>query len=94
MTLPHEHQLPADCYEALSQVNQYIDGELAPELCQEIERHLANCPNCQIVFDTLTQTIKLYQVLEREPVELPAGLEERLLQRLITLKRSPDAKSS
>ncbi len=68
--------------EVLGQLNEYIDGELVPDLCREVERHLADCPDCQVVFDTLNKTILLYRELGNATTELPPEIEVRLLRRL------------
>jgi len=66
------------CREFFAQLSAYIDGELAASLCAELERHLADCPNCQIVIDTTSKTVSLYR--RYGPAELPEGVSERLWQ--------------
>ncbi len=68
------------CRELLGALSDYIDGELEARLCQEIERHLVECQNCQILVDTLRKTIWLYQ--RERPETLPQAVEERLRQAL------------
>jgi anti-sigma factor (TIGR02949 family) len=75
-----EHRL--SCLETLRQINEYIDGELAEDLCQEIERHMAHCSDCRLMVDTLSKTVRLYRSLARVEVELPPDVEQRLLSRL------------
>jgi anti-sigma factor RsiW len=82
MTYPHRHDSLTRCQELLGQLNDYVDGELAAQLCRDLERHLADCPDCQVVFASLAKTIKLYHLLAETPVELPADVEARLMQRL------------
>jgi anti-sigma factor RsiW len=65
----------------LEQLSDFIDGDLAPELCAELERHMADCHRCQIVVDTLRRTVSLYHGLATEEDELPQEVEERLWQR-------------
>ena len=77
----HQHD-EARCRELLGQLNDYADGDLAAELCCDLEQHMAECPDCQIVFDTLTKTIALYHTLDETTAELPADVEARLLRRL------------
>ena len=60
-----EHQT---CRELLRSLSDYVDGELDESLCQEIEKHMAECDRCQIVIDTLRKTIELYHTL---PPALP-----------------------
>jgi predicted anti-sigma-YlaC factor YlaD len=82
MTYAHKHDDIARCQELLGQLNAYVDGELAAELCHDLELHLADCPDCRVVFDTLAKTITLYHTLDETPVELPPDVEARLLRRL------------
>lgn len=69
----HDH---ANCQELLSQLSDYIDGELEVALCAEIEEHLAGCANCRIMVDTMRKTIILYH--EQAPEELPSDVKDRL----------------
>lgn len=74
----HAH---TDCEELLGSLSAYIDGDLSPELCQELERHLARCDHCRVVLDTTGRTIDLMHV----PIEKPDLLDhvrERLFKRL------------
>jgi anti-sigma factor RsiW len=66
----------AICRELLSQLSDYIDGELEAALCDELEAHLADCPNCRVMVDTVRKTITLYQTAT--PAELPPDVEARL----------------
>lgn len=70
------------CQEILAQLNEYADGELAADICRELEQHLTGCPDCRVMLDTLTRTIALYHTLRDEPAALPAEVETRLLARL------------
>ncbi|GAB4528317.1 MAG: zf-HC2 domain-containing protein [Anaerolineae bacterium] len=64
------------CKNLLSQLSDYIDGELEAALCEEIERHMADCPDCRVVVNTLQKTIELYRTGGR--VEVPAEVKHRL----------------
>jgi len=69
------------CEELLGSLSAYIDGELGPELCQELEKHLSECDNCRVVLNTTKRTIELVH----SPVEksdLPEDVRERLFKRL------------
>lgn len=69
-----------NCRELLEQLNQYVDGDIDPALCEEIERHLADCDPCQVMVDTLRKTITIYK--NGRPLELPPGFHKRLHQTL------------
>lgn len=78
----HRHDDPDHCRAILAQLNDYLDGELAESLCRELEQHLAECPDCQTVYDTLSRTIHIYRALRDAPTELPQEVEERLIHRI------------
>lgn len=69
------------CRHLLASLSDYVDGELEDELCEEIERHMSGCENCQIVVDTLRKTIYLYRSTSTPP-EVPADVRHRLFRRL------------
>jgi len=52
-------------------------------LCEEIERHVAECEDCRVVIDTLKKTIYLYHATstQEQPI-VPDDVKERLYKRL------------
>ncbi len=77
--MKHSHDL--DCKDLLSQMNDYIDGDLDETLCSEIEAHIKTCQHCQIIVDTLKKTITLCREEGRE-VNLPPDARQRLFEKL------------
>ena len=70
----------ATCRHLLADLSDYIDGDVSPEMCAEIERHLAGCADCRAVVDTLRKTVLLYHDLPRP--DLPADARQRLYKTL------------
>jgi anti-sigma factor (TIGR02949 family) len=70
-----------NCHHLLKSLSDYIDGDLEDEICQEIERHVADCEDCRIVIDTLEKTVSLYRDTAEEPI-VPSDVRERLYHRL------------
>lgn len=64
------------CPEYIKDLNDYLDGGVSAELCEEIEKHIGQCENCRIMVDTLKQTVTLCR--EGLPEELPGPLQNRL----------------
>ncbi len=64
------------CPDYISDLNDYLDGGVSPELCAEIEAHVGQCDKCRIMVDTLRQTVKLCREGQQE--DLPATLETKL----------------
>ena len=75
MSSEHRH---TRCQELLGQLSDYVDGELEASLCAELEAHLAGCPNCRVMVDTLHKTITLYQT--QSSPQLPDEVQDRLLR--------------
>jgi anti-sigma factor RsiW len=75
----HAHGDIKRCQQLLGQLNDYIDGEIDSDLCAELERHMAECSDCQIVLDTLTKTVRLYHTLQEMPMQLDPAIEARLM---------------
>lgn len=82
------------CRDIFGRLSEYLDGDLPPELCEKIRRHLAVCPNCGAFMNTLRKTIELCRRLPRDPVppdvrrKLRAVLRRRLTQSHIETRRS------
>ena len=38
------------CAHLLADLSDYLDGEAAAEVCAAIERHLADCEDCRVVW--------------------------------------------
>ncbi len=72
----------AHCRDLLGHLSDYLDGDAETSLCAEIERHLATCPDCQVVVDTLAKTISLYRDLP--PAVPPPDASAASLARVTT----------
>jgi anti-sigma factor (TIGR02949 family) len=77
-----KHQHPGGCRHLLDSLSEFVDGELAEEICAEIEQHLTDCENCHVVVDTLRKTVSLYQTKADAPHTLPSEVRSRLYHRL------------
>jgi anti-sigma factor RsiW len=64
------------CEELLAALNDYVDGDLDPSVCEAFQEHLEGCNPCQIVVDNIRQTITLYKA--GEPYEMPEEFYRRL----------------
>ncbi len=74
-----EHTHDLSCKHLLASIGDYVEGEISPELCQEIERHIAGCEHCRVVVDTLNKTITLYHASAHD-AEVPDDVRGRLFQ--------------
>lgn len=70
--------VPLRCWDARRDVSDYLDGELAAERRQLLERHLASCPTCPPLYAALVGIkTELGGLRDRDSVVSPA-LAERI----------------
>jgi len=56
-----------ECKQIFATLSEYLDLELPPEACREMEAHLAGCPPCIEFAESLRKTVALcheYQARE------------------------------
>ena len=66
------------CGELLGQLSDFLDGEAQQAVCQAIETHMLDCPDCRIMVDTLRKTIHLFREHNSGSV-LPEDVHQRLM---------------
>jgi len=65
------------CKDFLNGLNDYLDECVDKELKDKLEKHVTECPNCWVVFDTTKKTIKVYKGIE--PQVIPEDVRSRLM---------------
>lgn len=68
------------CKDFLRELNDYLDQTTDLELRKQLERHVNECPNCWVIFDTSKKTINVYQGME--PKSIPQSVHDRLMAAL------------
>lgn len=64
------------CEDLLRMLNDYVDGDIDPAVCDSFEEHLQDCNPCKVVVDNIRKSIKLYK--GDEVFELPAQFRDKL----------------
>ncbi|HTD95449.1 MAG TPA: zf-HC2 domain-containing protein [Edaphobacter sp.] len=64
------------CTDFLSQLTDYFDGQISPELQAEVKAHTETCSHCEVVLDTTSKTISVYR--DHEVYEVSPEFRERL----------------
>jgi anti-sigma factor (TIGR02949 family) len=80
--MSHQHDLhDPSCRAVFEMLSEYLDGDLTPASCEELEEHIAGCEPCVQFLDSLKKTMSLSQCFDQEaqPPVLPAQLKEELL---------------
>jgi anti-sigma factor (TIGR02949 family) len=75
------------CREVRQELANYMEDDITEDLRSRIERHFQRCDGCSALYDGLRQVI--YLVNESDLIELPAGLSQRLFQRLNMKSANP-----
>ena len=71
----------SDESEIFSLLSDYLNLELPPDACQEIETHLAGCPPCIEFAESLRKTIDLCR--SYRPTELPEPIGKQARDQLL-----------
>jgi len=84
---------PENCHELFELLSEYLDFEVSPEMCRQIEQHLEGCPPCVEFVESLRKTIALCR--EYEPSVMPGPLSaearaqlEQAWEKVLTSRRS------
>jgi RNA polymerase sigma-70 factor (ECF subfamily) len=75
--MSHERE---DCKQIFATLSEYLDMELPPEACREMEAHLDGCPPCVEFAESLRKTVALCR--EYHPSEMPAPISQEARERL------------
>lgn len=69
------------CKEVFALLSDYLNLELPPDACTEIESHLAGCPPCIEFAESLRKTVELCS--HYRPSELPEPIGAQAREQLI-----------
>ena len=68
------------CEEVWREISNYLEGEISAELQARMQEHFQGCKHCTAVLDGTRNVLQL--VGDATAFELPAGLSNRLYQKL------------
>jgi RNA polymerase sigma-70 factor (ECF subfamily) len=74
MESPHRAE---KCKEVFSLLSEYLNLELPPDACQEIEDHIAGCPPCIEFAESLRKTVELCRHYQPNELPEPLGMSAR-----------------
>ncbi len=76
---------PENCKEVFALLSEYLNLELPPDACHEIEEHLAGCPPCIEFANSLRKTVEICRCYE--PTEMPKPIEQGAREQLLAAYR-------
>jgi anti-sigma factor RsiW len=74
-----------NCTEFMVELTDLLDEQLDRELRLELDRHMAGCDHCKVVYVTTRQTIQIYR--NNELYDLSPDLRVRLEAAIMQLCR-------
>ncbi len=69
---------PASCPDVRSMLSRKLEDEISPQVCAEMEQHVAGCPHCTSLCESLKRTLAVCKALPTP--EVPAHVQESLRQ--------------
>jgi len=79
------------CQDFITELGNLLDDDLANEIREQLEAHLAHCNTCQVLYDSTRKTIRI--VTESGSFEYPEPTAEPLVSKVmdrIRLSCEPD----
>jgi RNA polymerase sigma-70 factor (ECF subfamily) len=61
------------CPDVTTLFSKQLEGEIGPDLCREMERHLEGCPACRASCDSLKRTLQLCRAAPQ--AEVPRSVQ-------------------
>ena len=81
---------PVECREIFANLSDYLDGELAPEGCDRIRRHIEACPTCVAFIQDLKRAIDRCRSFDACPeAAAPPALRRLLTEEYLRLLKGP-----
>lgn len=78
---PPEPNAPSGCPDVIPILSRYLEGDIGPEQCAEMNRHVAQCPRCRVRCDSLRRTLALCRTSAKGEA-VPAEVQEAVRKAL------------
>jgi anti-sigma factor RsiW len=75
-----------NCADFITEIGNYLDGDVAAEVRRQLEHHLAHCTSCQVVLDSTRKTIRI--VTDSGSFDLPEEAAKPITAEIMTRIRS------
>jgi Putative zinc-finger len=74
------------CRDFISELGNLLDADVASEIREQLEAHLAHCHTCQVLYDSTRKTLHI--ITESGSFEYPAPIAEPLVTKVMDRIRS------
>lgn len=69
------------CQDFITELGNLLDEEVASEIREQLQAHLAHCNTCQVLYDSTRKTLRI--VTESGSFEYPEPIAEPLVTRVM-----------
>ena len=69
------------CQDFITELGSLLDEDVAVEIREQLEAHLAHCNTCQVLYDSTRKTLRI--VTESGSFEYPAPLAEPVVTKIM-----------
>jgi hypothetical protein len=69
------------CQDFISELGNLLDDDVASEIREQLQAHLAHCNTCQVLYDSSRKTLRI--VTESGSFEYPGPISEPLVTRVM-----------
>ena len=69
------------CRDFISELGNLLEEDVASDIREQLEAHLAHCNTCQVLYDSTRQTLKI--VTESGSFEYPERISEPLVNKVM-----------
>jgi len=70
----------------MEEIGNYLEGDVAAEVRQQLEHHLSHCQTCQVVVDSTRKTLTI--MTESGSFDLPEQTFKPIAEKIMTKIRS------
>lgn len=82
-----------ECQDVFARLSELLDQELPTGTCEELERHIENCPPCVEFVESLKKSVALHRAYRpaADPPQLPPEVKQALreaYERMLEARRS------
>jgi hypothetical protein len=78
------------CEQFVAELGDYLEGQSAVEVREQLEFHLSHCRICQVIYDSTRKTVKI--VTETGSFDLPQDVSEAVTERIMANLRPEGSK--
>ena len=84
------------CQDFITELGNLLDDDVALEIREQLQAHLAHCNTCQVLYDSTRKTLRI--VTESGSFDYPGQIAEPVISRIMDRIRSgcdlPDSPTS